>query len=447
MGIQKAHWLSEGDNIRVNVPIAKIDEEKRLVSGFASLNNVDQHDEVVTAEASLIAFNGFRGNIREMHQPIAAGRMLSFSQETYYDPKTLEPYEGIYVTVYVSKGAQDTWEKVIDGTLAGFSIGGFITDSHTEYLADLGKSIRFITGLTLFELSLVDNPANQLANVLSIQKAEDGHMVAMGLAVDVETQNVFWCESDALAKATPDDSATCGSCDADMSNIGWIEVTDAAATPSELKKFVDNYCSEKVITAQQIKEQTSETVQQNSEFANEEKIGDNNTDNVEKSEGGVNVSDVETVEKAEEVSEVVEEATAEVVEKAADEAVEETPETVEKSEEVVDEVVEEVVEKEAAPVDHSEAIEALTKQVSEIATAFAGVVDSISSISKAVEALAPVSDKIDEATKAVETVSSRVENLEKATAGKKSGNDDESEPVVKGFSWDGHFAGASSIAG
>lgn len=444
MGIQKAHWLSEGDNIHVNVPIAKIDEERRLVSGFASLNNVDQHDEVVTAEASLDAFNSFRGNIREMHQPIAAGRMLSFSQETYYDQNTLEPYEGIYVTVYVSKGAPDTWEKVIDGTLAGFSIGGFITDSHTEYLADLGKSIRFITGLTLFELSLVDNPANQLANVLSIQKSDTGEMVAKGLAVDVETQNVFWCDTDSLAKATPDDSASCGSCSGDMSNIGWIEVTDAATTPSELKKFVDNYCSEKVITAQQIKEQTSETVQQNSEFANEENNGDNITDNVEKSEGGVNVSDVETVEKAEEVSEVVE-TTDEVVEKAADEAVEETPEAVEKSEGVVEETVVETVEKEATEV--APDIEALTKQVSEMATAFAGVVESISTIAKALETLTPVTDKVDEVIEATKTVSTRVENLEKATAKKKSGNDEESEPVTKAFSWDGRFAGVSSIVG
>ena len=128
MNIEKLHWSTDGDRINFSVPFTKVNREKRTVSGFATLDNLDQTGDVVTAEASVKAFEGFRGNIREMHGPSAVGKMLSFRPESFYDPKTGDFYNGIYVDVYVSKGAQDTWEKVLDGTLSGFSIGGKIRE-------------------------------------------------------------------------------------------------------------------------------------------------------------------------------------------------------------------------------------------------------------------------------------------------------------------------------
>jgi hypothetical protein len=58
-------------------PLAKVDVERRTVSGFATLDNVDKQADIVTTEASLKAFSKFRGNIREMHQPTAVGKMVS----------------------------------------------------------------------------------------------------------------------------------------------------------------------------------------------------------------------------------------------------------------------------------------------------------------------------------------------------------------------------------
>lgn len=443
MAIEKAYWLTEGDNVRVVMPIAKVNQEQRLVSGFASLNNVDQHDEVVTLEASVDAFSRFRGNIREMHQPIAAGRMVTFNQETYYNPADGAAYEGIYVTAYVSRGAQATWEKVLDGTLSGFSIGGYVKNSHTEYIPDLEKSIRFITELDLIELSLVDNPANQYANVLSITKVGDS-LVAKGMATEVETHNVFWCAEDQVAKASPEESASCTSCSSPMENIGWIEVTDVTKSAADLKKFVDNWTSKSVITAQQIKEELGGgTVEQNDKFANEENVGDNNEEAV-KSEGGVSMSDVETVEKAAEVEEVVEPVTEEVVEKAADveESVEEVvaEETVEKS---ADEAAEEVAEVPAVDLSALEkAVSAIEGTLAETAASVEKSAPVLESVIKTLESItatvAEVAGKVDEVAK-------HVNALENATATKKSGDDLDSEPVTKGFSWGGRFASASSI--
>ena len=161
MNIEKSLWSSDGENISLSVPFTKVNREKRTVSGFATLDNIDQTGDVVTSEASMKAFESFRGNIREMHTPLAVGKLVSFKPETYYDSKTGNFYNGIYVDVYVSKGAQDTWEKCLDGTLQGFSIGGKIKESDNEVNKSTGKPVRFIKEYDLVELSIVDSPANE----------------------------------------------------------------------------------------------------------------------------------------------------------------------------------------------------------------------------------------------------------------------------------------------
>ena len=46
------------------------------------------------------------------------------------------------------------------------------------------------------ELSLVDNPANQLANVFSIQKSATGPVTVKGMLAETEIENVFICKND-----------------------------------------------------------------------------------------------------------------------------------------------------------------------------------------------------------------------------------------------------------
>jgi hypothetical protein len=193
MNIEKSLWFADGDNISLSVPFTKVNREKRTVSGFATLDNLDQTGDVVTQEASLKAFESFRGNIREMHGSNAVGKMISFKPETYYDPNTREFYNGVYVDAYISKGAQDTWEKILDGTLAGFSIGGKIVDSENEVNKATGKPVRFIKEYALVELSIVDSPANELCNILSIQKM-NGKLMFKGIAAETKIENIFYCE-------------------------------------------------------------------------------------------------------------------------------------------------------------------------------------------------------------------------------------------------------------
>jgi hypothetical protein len=241
MDIQKTYWTNSENSMALHFPITKVNKEKRTVSGFASLDNVDRHGDIVTAEASKKAFDNFRGNIREMHGSSAVGKMLNFKEDSFFDPETKKKYNGIYVTAYISKGAQDAWEKCLDGTYSGFSIGGNINDAKMEKSDDgSGEDRRVIHDYDLHELSLVDSPANQLANFFSIQKMENGQTVIKGMASEIETENVFWCKTDEIVSTSPEVEKTCGACDAQMESIGWVEKADTEKFEA-IEKVLDAY--------------------------------------------------------------------------------------------------------------------------------------------------------------------------------------------------------------
>lgn len=164
------------ENFNLSFPIDMIKREERIVSGIATADNIDKSGDIVEFNASLEAFKNWGGNIREMHAPIAVGKAIS------YEPVEIqsadgEKYKAIKVSAYISKGAQDTWEKILDGTLQAFSIGGKIMEKveSTEKMFR-GRPVNVIKKYTLGELSLVDNPANALAIVDIIKMDTDGNL-------------------------------------------------------------------------------------------------------------------------------------------------------------------------------------------------------------------------------------------------------------------------------
>jgi Putative phage serine protease XkdF len=235
MTIQKAQWNTDGDNVRLSMPFSKVDQERRIVSGFATLDNVDRQKDIVTPEASVKAFTAFRGNIREMHQPIAVGKMVAFKEDKYFDPETKKFYSGIYVSAYVSKGAQDCWEKVLDGTYTGFSIGGRMNDWEDGYDENIDAPIRIIKDYDLMELSLVDTPANQFANILSVEKI-DGVQTLTGDAAETVIENVFWDKESGIVMLSENDVEVSPSSGIPMQNIGFVEKLDNEKT--EMIKFL-----------------------------------------------------------------------------------------------------------------------------------------------------------------------------------------------------------------
>ena len=444
MNIEKSLWTSDGNVINLSVPFTKVNREKRTVSGFATLDNIDQTGDVVTSESSLKAFENFRGNIREMHGSNAVGKMVSFKPETFYDPKSKEFFNGVYVDAYISKGAQDTWEKVLDGTLSGFSIGGKIIESDNEVNKANGKTVRFIKNYELIELSIVDSPANELCNILSIQKV-NGQYIAKGIAVGVVTENIFYCaDSDSVFISTDKtyDSPVSGK-PAEL--IGWVESSDVNKA-KEIDKILDAHKQSRFT----LPETQTIAKQANAEGGNE--MSDN-TENVV-------VEDVAAEAPAEAVAaEAAVEDTAVVAEDAtpaeapAEAAAEDVPaETLEKAAEVSEDKVD---EPDFAKMlgdlkgffsetlnKASEANAAQVTTIQETVETFSKSVDA--RISELAEQHTALSSAVNNIKNTIDGVQKRVDAVESETAIKKSSDLGRSEEAttIKKSKWNGSFLGS-----
>ena len=432
MTISKAQWNTEGENVRLSLPFSKVDKERRIVSGFASLDNLDKQNDIVTAEASMEAFAKFRGNIREMHQPSAVGKMVSFKEDKYFDPESKKFYSGVFVSAYVSKGAQDAWEKVLDGTYTGFSIGGRMNKWDDGYDEKSDKQIRIIKEYDLIELSLVDNPANQFANIMSVEKV-DGVDTIKGEGVNTVLENVFYDKQSGIVLLSEKDAEVSPTSGEPMQNIGFVEKTDNEKT-NMIKFLVD---SAKGINTSKINKEVSPMTE------NTETVAE-----VVETEAPVEVAKSEV---APEVDTVVETPAEEVAKSDEVVAAEETSKA--------DEAIEVVAEAEGTEVSKSD--EAVENSVAEIKStlesAFSDLVSTVKSLQAEVEMLKSSKVDVETAKKSFEEVAKdiasatnafnefgkRVELVEQDTAFRKSGDlgeivQNQPETVEKSL-WGGSF--------
>lgn len=167
---------SESTNVSVDFDPNVDNSSQRIVVGFATLDNIDKTGDVVTSEASMKAFSKFRGNIRYMHERMPVGKLIDYQPAVYFDEETQSQHNGVQVTVKISEAEDAVWTKCQDGTLSGFSIGGNVVKTSYTYDEKLAKNVKVIEDYELTELSLVDNPANQFANITAIRKSEDGQV-------------------------------------------------------------------------------------------------------------------------------------------------------------------------------------------------------------------------------------------------------------------------------
>jgi flagellin-like hook-associated protein FlgL len=433
MTISKAHWDTEGDNVRLSMPFSKVDQERRIVSGFATLDNIDKQMDIVTPEASLAAFSKFRGNIREMHQPSAVGKMVSFKEDKYFDPETKKFYSGIYVSAYVSKGAQDCWEKVLDGTYTGFSIGGRMNKWDDGYDEKMDTQIRIIKDYDLVELSLVDNPANQFASILSVEKV-DGVDTLKGDAVDTVIENVFWDKESGIVTLSEEDSAVSPTSGLPMQNIGFVEKSDSEKVDM-IKFLVD---SAKGINV------TKMTQEENNMANSNEIVNDVTAENAEN----------EIVEIAPEAdAEATTVDTEEVAETPEEDAAETEAEEAEEVAEVTGEVPADVsVENEAVSKSDEATVNAVADLKNTITSAFSDIIDVVKAqsaeITELKKSLGLVESKLEDAEGGFNNLGKRIDAVEADTAFRKSGDLGEivQEPaMVEKSVWGGSFLTTSDL--
>lgn len=434
------------------MPIQKVDAEKRIVSGWATTDVVDKQGDIVAIEASEKAFDKFRGNVREQHTPLAVGKVVSFKRDKYFDKESGEIHNGIFVDVYVSKGAQDTWHKVTEGILTGFSIGGKINDTEDVYAKGTDQPIRMIKDYDLFELSLVDNPANPASNVVSVQKFNGVETLEKNYL-----ENVYWCNSSEMVIISEKSEYSCPSCNRQMTNIGFVESNDASKSET-IGNLIKSYTVE-------VSDEESDITMAIDEVAksiadNDEKEGNNvgilnrnkNTDPAEdlvtKSEEVTEEVAEEVVEEVEEAEEAVEEVAEEVAEEAAaEEAVEEAVE-----ESVDEEAVEDAVEKSTTPADSDEDLakaveeikDSVVVAVADLAAAVKSIADKVGELTKSVNG---VSEEVNVVKGNVEEFGQRVSAIEEDTAVRKSGDLGgivQGEKINKSM-WGGRFLNSADL--
>lgn len=158
------------EHFYLSIPITKFDEEQRIVEGVATAEVLDSQGDIVDFDSACKAFDTWEGNVREQHDKLkAVGRAVSFTPDA---DKRL-----INLSARISKGAQDTWEKVKDGTLRYFSIGSpfgsYERKPEVVKVGDVDKRANRLFLNALSEVSLVDQGSCSVAKI-GLWKMEDG---------------------------------------------------------------------------------------------------------------------------------------------------------------------------------------------------------------------------------------------------------------------------------
>lgn len=153
---KSANW-TEKENLKMFVKFENIVEkwEKREVWGLASQEVIDTTGDIVTYEAMKDAWPEYikYGNIREMHQPRAVWTVI--------DSEFIDESKATFIKVKIVD--DDVWEKIKAGVYKGFSIWAKIVDAGWEIVDE--KEVFVISKMKLVEISVVDRPANQEANI------------------------------------------------------------------------------------------------------------------------------------------------------------------------------------------------------------------------------------------------------------------------------------------
>lgn len=224
-----------------------LDDGTLLVAGYASSTAVDSDGETITADAMKAALPDYMtfANIREMHQPKAAG--VALKAEVQEDGRT-------YIEANIVD--RDAIVKVKSGVYKGFSIGGRVTERDAD-------NKKLIKGIRLSEISLVDRPANPAA-VIEVWKGEgvDAPSEEDAANADGKKDDEKDAEPDGVKKSLWDVSRLASI----ILDLNWLQESvqweansegDGSSLPAELKNSCKTLCG---ILVRMTQEETAELI-------------------------------------------------------------------------------------------------------------------------------------------------------------------------------------------
>lgn len=147
--------------------LSVINEDERLIAGWASVEVVDkqgQYVDVETLAKAMLKFVDRGGFINYGHENKPVGKILQW--EIRKHPDTDRP--GVWIVAKINRGYKlddIVWNMIKSGKLKGFSIAGLGGVEKRIMKADDGeeREVEVLKDIELTEISIVDEPANPYA--------------------------------------------------------------------------------------------------------------------------------------------------------------------------------------------------------------------------------------------------------------------------------------------
>ena len=168
----------------IDIHKAYEDEGNWIVEGFAATSDFDLQEDIITQQAIEASAKDLIENSTVLHNHNA--------DEAIGKVEKSEAREGgLWLKIFISKTAQEIWQKITEGVLNKFSIRGKILDAKKEWIPELKQYARVIFKMQLLEVSLVAVPANPKARALRwyIEKALAEYESGGGEIEEMENQS------------------------------------------------------------------------------------------------------------------------------------------------------------------------------------------------------------------------------------------------------------------
>lgn len=158
-------------------------EDERIIAGYATVEVKDLQGDIVPISEMIKAMIDYMdrgGLIMYGHSNKPVGKVLYWDVKKH--PETGE--YGVYIIAKINRGYKfedEVWKKIKEGVIKGFSVGGHGQREVGIMKRDDGteEPVRIVKNLELFEISLVEEPANPYATIVeySLAKSNENNVL------------------------------------------------------------------------------------------------------------------------------------------------------------------------------------------------------------------------------------------------------------------------------
>lgn len=165
------------------IKFVESDESKRLIEGWANVEVVDKQGDIIPAETmarAMLDYMSKGGIVLYGHENKPVGKVIQWDVE-----KNDEGIDGIHLIAELHKDsvlADEVWKLVKDNVLKGFSISGIAKDVEKRVSPDGKTVVRVLKDIELNEISIVVDPANQMAVVEAVSVAKGNNVIYLDVS-------------------------------------------------------------------------------------------------------------------------------------------------------------------------------------------------------------------------------------------------------------------------